>query len=1010
MADIIGAPTLSDALAALRVWAADKEGTGKRNLIFCEDRLTLLAERAVLDALGGTFLTEVTTFARFLAGSASVLSKQGSVMAISAIISDSAELTCFRADSAQVVYETIAQLSASRVTPEMLREAAAETDGMLRRKLSDLSSVQEAYERFLREKGMVDENGYLALLPETIERELRGANVCFFAFPSFTRQAQEGIRAALLAAESVTGIFPAGKGGLYTNEAAHIFRRLCEEQGEARAVMRRTQLTGDALAVLRGMFTPEVFSAPPERAAGVRVFAAADDAEEYATVASLIRKHVAEGARFRDFAVLVPDAEKFEAVGRVFSSYHIAFFADRRRPFSEHPFCRFLLDVFSAVSDGVLPAEADAIASSVYFGHGDAYRNYLLRFGGYRGAVRREIKQGEAIRGFDGEQLASCRARMLSLLALVPRKGTGRAYTAAVRALAELTEAERVTQELAAQVSPAEGEFLSLDPLAGVLAEIDAVAGGRTFSAREMGDMLQSGFSACTVSLIPQSADAVFVGDATESRFDRVKYLFVTGLTDALPRASADTAVISDRDISRLSSLRVEIEPAIAQVNARSREGLALNLCNFTEAAYFSYPRTQGGKETAKSEVIAYLSAMFLMPPMPELFPYDCCEMQPALLRLSALRAAYERGMSADLKGFSSLYTALLRTDAAAHVRRTAAHGKGKVSCGERLYFSGGTSSPSLLETYFTCPYQGFAKYGLRLREREERSLLNTDAGTFLHAVLERVARGLNEYRDEADCRAAARAAAEELIAAPRFSALPDTKAGEYTAARLIDEAVTVSAAMYGQLIRSSFRVRALEHPVSIPELGLRGTTDRVDESGDFVRVIDYKTGTIDESPTSYYMGRKLQLQLYLKGVSGGQRPAGAFYFPASDPFTAPGEQKFRMLGFYVGENEVTSRLETALAPGQESTLFKGKGGDFSGHGMSEDDFRDFLGYAILVSSRAEREMREGNISPSPASDGCTYCKLRGLCGYDGPVRSARKTGIEEIVAVVRREMQGGRT
>ena len=206
MADIIGAPTLSDALAALRAWAADKEGTGKRNLIFCEDRLTLLAERAVLDALGGTFLTEVTTFARFLAGSASVLSKQGSVMAISAIISDSAELTCFRADSAQVVYETIAQLSASRVTPEMLREAAAETDGMLRRKLSDLSSVQEAYERFLREKGMVDENGYLALLPETIERELRGANVCFFAFPSFTRQAQEGIRAALLAAESVTGI------------------------------------------------------------------------------------------------------------------------------------------------------------------------------------------------------------------------------------------------------------------------------------------------------------------------------------------------------------------------------------------------------------------------------------------------------------------------------------------------------------------------------------------------------------------------------------------------------------------------------------------------------------------------------------------------------------------------------------------------------------------------------------------------------------------------------------
>ena len=84
MATIIGAPTLDDALFVLAARVSACEERGEKCLVFCEDSLTLLAERAVLERTGGTFLTEVTTFARFLSGERRVLSKQGSVMAISA--------------------------------------------------------------------------------------------------------------------------------------------------------------------------------------------------------------------------------------------------------------------------------------------------------------------------------------------------------------------------------------------------------------------------------------------------------------------------------------------------------------------------------------------------------------------------------------------------------------------------------------------------------------------------------------------------------------------------------------------------------------------------------------------------------------------------------------------------------------------------------------------------------------------------------------------------------------
>ena len=103
MIKCICAPTQDDALLALARCAEENEARGERTLVFCEDALTLLAERAVLRARKATFLTEVTTFARYLSGAGRAISKQGSVAAVSAILSESASLACFSANAAEAV-------------------------------------------------------------------------------------------------------------------------------------------------------------------------------------------------------------------------------------------------------------------------------------------------------------------------------------------------------------------------------------------------------------------------------------------------------------------------------------------------------------------------------------------------------------------------------------------------------------------------------------------------------------------------------------------------------------------------------------------------------------------------------------------------------------------------------------------------------------------------------------------------------------------------------------------
>lgn len=1005
MAKLFKAQTLDDALSALSASVDEKEARGQKTLIFCEDKLTLLAERAVLKNREGTFLSEVTAFSRFLSGG-NVLSKEGSVMLVASLIEEHKDmLSCFSAQSARAVYETIAQLAASRVDAELLRISANETEGALRCKLSDLAFLFEKYRDALREKELLDENGYLGLLPEKIASgALSETHVIFFGFPSFTKQAQEGILAALNCARSVEGIFLAGGAGFFTNEAARVFSALCAKRERVEEFEAKNSLEGDALRLFEGLFSPERLVLAPQRAETIRRFCAADEEEEMNVVSALIKMYVSKGFRYSDFVVLVPNRDCFMALEKAFGAFRIPFFADKKRKFSAHPFCKFVLSALSAAASGALFQDVDGLASNIYFGEdGAQYRNYLLKFGSYRGAVRREIKK-TLPGGFREKTLQDCRKRMIEILALFPKKGTGREYVSAVRALWELSRGEEKTDKLKEYFTGAERAFLDVSPLDGVLREIESIAGGRVFSALEFKKTLESGLDALEISLIPPSIDAVLAGDLSEAKFTRARVVFATGLTDEVPSVCADTAVITDGEISRLKTIKVEIEPSVFQVNARGREALALNLCSFTDALYLSYPLKRGEKETVRGEILQDAEKLFEMPPMPDHFPFDCCEEAPAVRTLLSLKQGYETGSIRDKERFDALYTALSERYGAEEAERLAEGGEKRPvpeGLGKEPF------SPTILEKYFECPYAGFVARVLKLREREERTLLDADAGNFVHAVLETCAKKFNEFESEKECRAFARAVATELLSSSQYLALSDTKEGELAAERLLSEGEEVAAAAFQSVAQSSFRVCETEGKIVLPELLLGGKTDRIDVSDDYVRIIDYKTGNFDDSAAAYYTGRKLQLPLYLYAASRGKKPAGAFYFPASDELSSAPEERFRMSGFFCGEDEVLRRMDAALEEGgAKSLLFEGKrDGKFTDKGMAQQDFEDFLGYSLLVAKKAEDEIAAGNIAPAPYEKACTYCKLKSLCGFTGTARKEeQRISCKDIVSIVRRE------
>ena len=1038
MIEAVSCTALSVALQKLKEKVAFNEERGLKTVVFCEDRLSLAAERTVCAAVGGSFLTSVYTFARFMSSeygkSENVLSAQGSAMAIRRIIEkNSDKLTVFKrltaAGAAQTVYDTIALLYSSRISAEdTLR--ASRTGGVLGGKLRDLALIYDEYMNYLKESGREDRNGYLKKLAGVVETspKIRGNCVIFLGFQAFTSTTTECVRAAFSAAKEVTGLFCGGPEDIYVNEALAAFTAAAKDFGGAKITTATGGLIPEAERLRVGLFNPESFHKPAEKGGCVSILEASDEEEELEYIAAQIKKQVIDGGvRYAKISVMLPDIDGAEGkLSRIFAQYRIPYYADRRIPLSEHPLCAFIFAYIGCVISGCRPQDVDMVISSPFFpadrADRDIFRNYALRLANYRGGVRRQ-PDPEILQGFEFDFGAVERVRQTFLkgLGLLTEKGVNSSIFGGLRRILAYFEVEKRLAELSEKFKdgyPVAAAFgaRAFEGVNRVIDEAESLC-DEGMPLKEIVKVLKSGFAAMKISLIPPKADAVFVGSLTETANTGSDVVFAARLTGDVPGASPDCALLTDREISLLEGVNLNISPKIRQVNARRREIAALNICAFRKNLYLSYSTRTNGEETTASEIISYARALFVTDKGAHLapvnigrlarnksaVPYYSSERLPAIKQLLRLRTNPEVA--------SSVYEVLRRhgfkAEADAALERPTLK---PVTCGRKLYLNFNSISPTALESYFSCPYLSFMRQGLKVQEREEGAVRAVDTGNFIHAVLQDLAYEINGIADEGALKARAEELANSKLQKPPYSQLLNQKSGQYTAAELVKEAAKVSLGAYEQLKNSSFTVTAAERKCEI-DIGdgvkIFGRIDRVDESGDMVRIIDYKTGSIDIAPAKYYSGAKLQLPLYLLAAAEGKRAVGAYYFPAAVEYKDKKEGEFRLQGFMDGSEDVVVASDINLQPKQKSEYFDAYlGGRKIDAAMDREDFSAFLEYSKKVAASGAGEMLAGNVAPSPAEGVCKYCRMGGSCnfavGRDGAERKPSSIKCGEIAKIAK--------
>lgn len=963
-----------------------------KNYVFCEEKSSLMAERAIAAEFSGSLNTEVYSFGNFLRAEKNtdgLLSKEGSAMAVKKILSE-VPLFCFKKGKTNLsaaLFELISQLKSAKISPEELGRAAENTDGILSAKLKDVASVYSAYEKYMAENNLLDQSSALSLLPEIIlnSEKIKGANVFIVGFSGFTVQLRQAISALLSRADSCTAILTGGKNGFaFVNETAEIFKSLCAAAGVS--VAEKTVLSeysAGGQIIKDGLFNPLYkmeLSSGGKKPQAFFLAAKSVNAEADRIAEAVKRKVMEENLRYRDFTVIIKSGDECaEAFKRSFSLLDIPYFLDVKRKPENFPAAALIYAYCDLFIRGLKIPVLSAFFKNPYLSSDknftDRFENYLYKYDICYDKFKKPFTYAA-----DGEDIA--------------RFNEFRAYIVGFlngfdvpRLVSSLISDER-TEELSARLTAlnesedAEINRQSAKKVKDLIAEMKFVSGDIKYDPVEFKSLFASGMAAMEISVIPQYNDAVFIGDFKSASAAKARYLFAANLTDDVPSFCEDVALLSDGDIDALEQIKLLVEPKIKVVNHRVREDVALGLSAYTDGLYLSYPLSDfTGAATVKSEILTFAEKYFDFKKFP---PYDGYMTVKQGMRTFSRDCG--RFASLYIDDFSAQSAFYLATKGAPERIVNYANKEIKV----RLSDKGGAllrgvASPTTIEDYYACPYRSFLVHTLKVKERETGKVNALSVGNLMHEIFRRFIARVEEATDREKSDALFDGIAAEVIKKDEYAKFSDAESA-FGLNLALKECKKYCYNLSRWYFSSEFKPRknGLEvkfgddvnqsegYPavsLSGGKVKLSGKIDRVDECGDYFRIIDYKTGGTEVADDKIFTGQKLQLYLYSLAITD-KTLAGAYYLRVNDDYKA-GETKRPTLaeGKTAVDGEVITDKEKEFIP------FDGKN-----KAVAQSTLSAVQQYVRAMAEQAAKQLNDGVIIPSPYKGTCEYCEFSPMC------------------------------
>ena len=782
-----------------------------------------------------------------------------------------------------------------------------------------------------------------------------------------------------------------------------------------------------------------------------------------------------EGLRYRDIAVICNDMEVRGAeAGRVLREYGIPVFFDEKRGILHHAVVQLIgsilavlgenwnyEDVFTLIKTGLIGGESC---------DWEDLENYALKYKIRGGRWKKPFVYGAYELGEEGLARMDAMRRYLTELLRpleegLEKSGSMREKTEALylylrEELQVPAQLETVCANMKADgdAEQAEEVMQIWEQIMHLLDQMVELLGDQRVGKREFSDLLRSGLEAVEIGVIPPVIDQVLMGTMQRTRLGRIRAVFVLGANDGLlPMGKPPEDLLNEEERTRILGSAYAICKDHARQDQEETLAIYRNLSAPEQFLRISWSAADADGNEIRESMVAekllelYPQAAVEKDVLSEADPVSFLQSTGSAFRhlSDALRdcvqderepdpywkAAYQWFKCEEPGRLELLHRGLLYRNEPKKIPESLA---------KELYCREGrrtlTLSPSNLERYARCPFSFFVNFGLRPEERRIFEVAGREIGDVYHQCLKEFAERLTEegvaVTDPASgwstlsrerCEKMIREIVERVAGTYRDGVLLAGEEERYRLDRITRVCRDAAWALTEQVRQGNIETMRFEVPFGqseskpLPAVEIRtkqgnvlieGIVDRLDTMpGQYVKILDYKSGSESFDAEEAKQGWKLQLMLYLRAVTesaGAQsmRPAGVFYFHIHEPLVEADRDGRELLQTEVEAQILKGfRMDGVLL--DDPAVIQSVAGEFDSYSsllplrktktgiqetrdgvlLSEEAFAELREAVKQTVNALCEELAEGRVDVHPKKSGimtaCTYCANKNICNFE---------------------------
>ena len=802
-----------------------------------------------------------------------------------------------------------------------------------------------------------------------------------------------------------------------------------------------------------------------EKQKNINMFLANNQYTEIEHIAAEIVKLVRnENYRYKDISVITKNLNLYSSLIKViFASYNIPVFIDEKKELSENILVKFLIAVleicnknwsyeavFNYLKTGFVKIDKEEIFK---------LENYCIRWGIKGNKWYKEDWNYVGKEEYTEEELARLnelrRMIVTPIRKLQEKSRKDNSFINLTKILYEFLEEMKIEEVITSKIEKLEEKgFIELaneyessfKVLIELFDEIVLVFGEEKTNFDKYMSILKIGLKNTGLGKIPATQDQVIVGDVSRSRSHKVRAVFIIGINDGeFPSIYKDEGFFNDKDREYLKAQGFDLANGSLENLYAENFNIYKAFTIAEEKLFLSYASSDNeGRTLRPSILITKLKKIY--PKLKE--TSDIITQEKEIIttnntfdNLIEKLNAYQEG-----KGIENIWFDVLKyyennplwkgrlQKSLEGIKYTNAPEKIKPEFIKKLYGETLHTTISRLERYRSCPFSFYLEYGLKLKEKKSLKLQAIDTGSFMHEVIdeffEEIAYkkiSIKELEKEEIEKIVKQIIEEKLNLKANyiFKSIPKFMVLTNRLCRL----VTLSIVYIVQGLQATdFEVVGNEiefkngkeyKPIEITtedgrKVEITGKIDRIDlakdETGKYIRIIDYKSSAKDINLNEVLAGLQLQLITYLDAVCVEKDviPAGVLYFGLTEPkldkvrnskniTDEEVEQKirehFRMNGLVLAEMNVINMMDNNLKDGEKSTtipvkLKKDGSMDKTSKVVSRKEFEILQKYVKKTLGDISKEILDGNIDIKPYYNvknkrkPCEYCAYGSICNF----------------------------